>query len=73
MKIYLLIMLIGIILTAVHFTAAPEQQSRNAPAIALAALKLSSHQPLYNGPASGKLPFPAKISCTSLLGRLTHR
>ncbi len=28
MKIYLLIMLIGILLTAVHFTSVPEQRSK---------------------------------------------
>lgn len=28
MKIYLLMMLIGAILTAVHFTSAPEQRSK---------------------------------------------
>jgi hypothetical protein len=31
MKIYLLIMLIGILLTAVHFTSAPERQSETLP------------------------------------------
>jgi len=31
MKIYLLMMLIGIILTAVHFTSAPEQRSKTLP------------------------------------------
>jgi hypothetical protein len=28
MKIYLLVLLIGALLTAVHFTAAPEQRSK---------------------------------------------
>jgi hypothetical protein len=28
MKIYLLVLLIGALLTAIHFTAAPEQQSK---------------------------------------------
>ena len=28
MKIYLLMMLIGSLLTAIHFTSAPEQQSK---------------------------------------------
>lgn len=31
MKIYLLMMLIGILLTAVHFTSAPERQSERLP------------------------------------------
>ena len=31
MKIYLLIMLIGTILAAVHFTSTPEQQSKTLP------------------------------------------
>jgi len=31
MKIYLLIMLIGTILTAVHFTSAPKRQSETLP------------------------------------------
>jgi hypothetical protein len=31
MKIYLLIMLIGSILTAVHFTSAPKQPSKSLP------------------------------------------
>jgi uncharacterized membrane protein len=31
MKIYLLIMLIGTILTAVHFTSTPEQRSKSLP------------------------------------------
>jgi hypothetical protein len=31
MKIYLLMMLIGTLLTAVHFTSAPEQRSKSAP------------------------------------------
>jgi hypothetical protein len=31
MKIYLLIMLIGALLTAVHFTSAPEQRSKTIP------------------------------------------
>ena len=31
MKIYLLIMLIGTILTAVHFTSAPERQPETLP------------------------------------------
>jgi hypothetical protein len=31
MKIYLLIMLIGTILTAVHFTSAPKRQSETSP------------------------------------------
>jgi hypothetical protein len=31
MKIYLLIMLIGTILTAVHFTSTPETQSKTPP------------------------------------------
>jgi uncharacterized membrane protein len=31
MKIYLLIMLIGTILTLVHFTSAPERQSETLP------------------------------------------
>ena len=33
MKIYLLMMLIGTLLTAIHFTSAPEQRSENASAI----------------------------------------
>jgi hypothetical protein len=31
MKIYLLIMLIGTLLTAIHFTSAPEQRSKTLP------------------------------------------
>jgi hypothetical protein len=31
MKIYLLMALIGILLTAIHFTSAPEQQSKTLP------------------------------------------
>ena len=31
MKIYLLMMLIGTLLTAVHFTSAPKQQSKSLP------------------------------------------
>jgi hypothetical protein len=31
MKIYLLMMLIGTLLTAIHFTSAPEQQSETLP------------------------------------------
>jgi hypothetical protein len=31
MKIYLLIMLIGSLLTAVHFTSAPKQPSKSLP------------------------------------------
>jgi hypothetical protein len=31
MKIYLLMMLIGTLLTAVHFTSAPEGQSKQLP------------------------------------------
>ena len=31
MKIYLLIMLIGILLTAIHFTSTPEGQSETLP------------------------------------------
>jgi hypothetical protein len=31
MKIYLLMMLIGTLLTAVHFTSAPEQRSKTLP------------------------------------------
>jgi hypothetical protein len=31
MKIYLLMMLIGTLLAAVHFTSAPEQRSKSAP------------------------------------------
>jgi hypothetical protein len=31
MKIYLLMMIIGTLLTAIHFTAAPEQQSKPNP------------------------------------------
>jgi len=31
MKIYLLMMLIGTILTAIHFTSAPERQSKRFP------------------------------------------
>jgi hypothetical protein len=31
MKIYLLMMLIGILLTAIHFTSAPEQRSKTRP------------------------------------------
>jgi len=31
MKIYLLMMLMGILLTAVHFTSAPERQSETLP------------------------------------------
>ena len=31
MKIYLLMMLIGTILAAVHFTSTPEQQSKTLP------------------------------------------
>ena len=31
MKIYLLMMLIGILLTAIHFTSMPEQQSETRP------------------------------------------
>jgi hypothetical protein len=31
MKIYLLMALIGILLTAIHFTSAPEQQSETLP------------------------------------------
>jgi hypothetical protein len=31
MKIYLLIMLIGSLLTAIHFTSAPKQQSETLP------------------------------------------
>jgi hypothetical protein len=34
MKIYLLMVLIGALLTAIHFTSAPEQQIENASAIA---------------------------------------
>jgi hypothetical protein len=31
MKIYLLVMLIGTLLAAIHFTSAPEQRSKSAP------------------------------------------
>jgi hypothetical protein len=31
MKIYLLVMLIGTLLTAIHFTSAPKQQSETLP------------------------------------------
>jgi hypothetical protein len=31
MKIYLLFMLIGTLLTAIHFTSAPDQQSETLP------------------------------------------
>lgn len=31
MKIYLLVMLIGILLTAIHFTSVPEQRSKPRP------------------------------------------
>jgi hypothetical protein len=31
MKIYLLIMLIGTLLTAIHFTSVPEQRSKTRP------------------------------------------
>jgi hypothetical protein len=31
MKIYLLVMLIGALLTAIHFTSAPDQQSETLP------------------------------------------
>jgi hypothetical protein len=31
MKIYLLVMLIGTLLTAVHFTSTPEQRSKTLP------------------------------------------
>jgi hypothetical protein len=31
MKIYLLMLLIGALLTAVHFTSAPEQRSKTLP------------------------------------------
>jgi hypothetical protein len=31
MKIYLLMLLIGALLTAVHFTSAPEQRSKSLP------------------------------------------
>jgi hypothetical protein len=31
MKIYLLILLIGTLLTAIHFTSGPERQSETAP------------------------------------------
>jgi hypothetical protein len=31
MKIYLLILLIGSLLTAIHFTSAPKQQSKTLP------------------------------------------
>jgi hypothetical protein len=31
MKIYLLMMLIGTLLTAIHFTSAPEQESKTRP------------------------------------------
>ena len=31
MKIYLLMMLIGTLLTAIHFTSAPEQPSKTLP------------------------------------------
>jgi hypothetical protein len=31
MKIYLLVMLIGTLLTAVHFTSSPEQRSKTLP------------------------------------------
>jgi hypothetical protein len=31
MKIYLLMVLIGALLTAIHFTSAPEQQSKTLP------------------------------------------
>jgi hypothetical protein len=31
MKIYLLIMIIGTLLTAIHFTSAPETQSESVP------------------------------------------
>ena len=33
MKIYLLMMLIGALLTAIHFTSAPEQRSKTLPPI----------------------------------------
>ncbi len=31
MKIYLLVMLIGTLLTAIHFTSPPEQRSKSLP------------------------------------------
>jgi len=31
MKIYLLVMLIGILLTAIHFTSSPKQSSKTLP------------------------------------------
>ena len=37
MKIYLLMLLIGTLLTAIHFTSAPEQQSEDASAISFCA------------------------------------
>ena len=69
MKIYLLIMLIGTLLAAVHFTSAPERQSENASATATAAQAgLQRSQIAPSGHRERQYPFPARISCTCLLG-----
>ena len=63
MKIYLLIMLIGALLTAVHFTSAPETAVGNASAISFYAdpadcvrLPLKAERSADHGFASGKFP-----------------
>ncbi len=45
MKIYLLVMLIGALFTAIHFTSAQEQQPRLASAIGLHGAAQRQHRP----------------------------
>ena len=59
MKIYLLMTLIGTLLTAIHFTSAPETEFEDASSINPAATR---H--LAQRVANGNTPFPARISCT---------
>ena len=68
MKIYLLIMLIGSLLAAIHFTSAPETAVRDASAIASWLDRRS--QPY--GFASGKLPSRPISPAPFYWARLTH-
>ena len=56
MKIYLLMLLIGALLTAIHFTSAPEQRFEDASAIALPLRHLS----VCSGDRQRQYPLPGQ-------------
>ena len=66
MKIYLLMLLIGTLLTAIHFTSRRNSDRRRFRS--RAPIQGLSGPSELQGIASGNTPFPARISATCLLG-----